>query len=223
MNRCDVCNVNVYESEKSCPLCGKAFDSTFDTEVLYPSYEKIKKDNFALKNIPLFISTVAIVICVYINIFTYDSGDVLWSLIVSGGIIFAYSLFRLIPTKKRRYGEKVVLTYVLISITSLAVDFSTGMAFWSTDFVFPFLTMSVILYLTILSIRNKNLFSEYFGYLLTVTAIGFVSIIIYLLGFYNYGWGAFVAIISSFCIALGLYLFADKPLKSEIKKRFYNK
>ncbi len=220
MNRCDNCNVFVYESETLCPLCQAQMQPIGETFVEFPEYKKISNKFSPINNIPHFITAASIIICVYINIFTYDKGDIIWSIIVSCAVICSFALYMIIKTNKKRYGSKVVYTYMLISSLVVVIDYSTGMRFWSTDFVFPFLTLSVLLYLTILAIRNKGHFSEYFGYLLTVTAISFTSIPLFIFGLYNYGWGALISILSCVIIAIGLYLFVDKPLKSEIKKRF---
>ncbi len=220
MKRCDSCNVSVYDSEPVCPLCYRDMGEVQKTSVEYPKYRDIISGKTPLRNLPLFIAATAIIVCIYINLFTYDSGDILWSLIVSAGVLYGLAMYYIIRTPNR-YGARVLYGYLSLSALLVILDFSTGRHYWSTDFAFPFLTIAVILYLTVLALRSKRLFSEYFGYILVVTLLSFLSVFSYILGFYNYSWGAFVTVVACVIIALGLYLFADKALKAELKKRFH--
>ncbi len=220
MKKCNNCNVQVYESEKICPLCYTKLGESKDSEVLYPQYKNIISEKSPLKHLPLFITATVILICVYINLFTHRPGNVVWSLIVSAAVLFVFAMYNVIKIQDR-YGAKIVYGYLCISLLLMAIDFSTGKHLWSTDFVFPFLTLATIVYLTALAVRSKRYFSEYFGFILVVLVISFASVIIYFLGFNNRAWGAFIANMACILIALGLYLFADKNLKTEIKKRFH--
>ncbi len=221
MNRCESCNVNIFESERQCPLCSCVMDKTNPSPVEYPPYHELAKKRSHLRNIPLFLSVSSALICAFINLFTHQKGDIIWSIIVCAAIMFCYLIYNIIGTPFKRYGAKVLYSYIFLSILVIVIDFTTGMLFWSTDFVFPFLSLAVTLYLTILCVRNKRTFSEYFGYILVIAIISFLPVLLFILGLNNYGWGAFVALLSCIIIAFGLYLFADKNLKNEIKKRFH--
>ncbi len=222
MNKCPNCNVSVYENEKNCPLCHEQFENIKnDSVVKYPNYKNIVKKHSIIKNILLLITFSTILICIYINLFTHEEGNVIWSIIVSISALYAFLIFRTIITSSKRFGAKIVITYILSSCLLITIDLSSGQFLWSTNYVFPFLTLAVIIYLTILAVRSKRLFSEYFGYILSVTSISFILIPLYLVGLSNKAWSAFVVILSCVIIALALYLFTDKSLKQEIKKRFH--
>ncbi len=221
MNKCKKCNVYVYESEKCCPLCYEKMENIKESSVEYPSYKKLIREKSPLKNIPLFVGITATIICVFINIFSHNPGDTIWVIPAGASVLFALSAYQLIRSQFIRYGAKILYLYIFLSAFTIIIDFSTSMLFWSTDFVFPFLTLGVLVYFSILSLQNKSTFSEYFGYMLTVTLIGLITILFYILNFYNYAWGSFVSVVSCVIIVLGLYLFADKSLKDEVKKRFH--
>ncbi len=224
MNRCTNCNVEVYESDKCCPLCKLAFDTSAyekDTPVKYPEYSEITKKISKIWKVPVFVSIVAIFISVYINIFTHESGSIIWAGIVAVALFYINAVIKVLKSKSKRYGAKVLLNYVITSSFIIALDMFTGRLFWSTNYVFPFLTIAVTLYLTVLAIRSRQLFSEYFGYIMVAVCISFVPIPIYLLGFSDRLWGVFIAAIACVLIVIGLFLFADKRLKQEILKRFH--
>ncbi len=223
MNRCKYCNVKIYESEKNCPLCHRVIDAAepSDTAVIYPQYQNIVSKKSQLRKLPIFFSIVAAIVCGYINIFTHTEGRILWSVIVAASLIFANSVFYVTQSTSKRFGAKVLLYYLLLSGLMVAIDLTTGVYFWSTNYVFPFLTLGTTLYLTVLAIRSKRLFSEYFGYVLVVLLIGLSPVVIHLLGFSNVAWGAFVTVITCIIVFIGLLMFFHKSFKDEIYKRFH--
>ncbi len=221
MNKCPNCDVNVYESEIKCPLCDYKFENNKRTNVQFPSYNYIIKNRSSLKNVPVFITFVVIVICCYINFFTYDTGDVLWSLIVAISCVLATAIIRLLHTKSLRFGSKVVMLYFSVSVFLFFIDMLTGPLFWATNYAIPLFTVVVTLYLTVLTVKSRQKFAEYFGNLLTVCIFSFTPILIYFSGYSNLTWGFLISGIFSCIIVLALYLFSDRSLKQELKKRFH--
>lgn len=220
MNKCEKCGVNVYESEKRCPLCHSEMLNVNETNVQYPKYKDIIKEKSPLKSIPLFVSTAIIIISIYINIFTYGSGEVFWAFIVSASVLYLFAMFKLTRSTKK-HGAKALLSYIFISLFLTVIDFTAGMLLWSVNYVLPFLTLAITVYLTALAVRSKTVFSEYFGYILVVIAIDIATTILDLLILKNPSWGTFMTVVSCLIIALVLYLFADKSLKNEVRKRFH--
>lgn len=220
MNKCEKCGVKLYESEKRCPLCQEKMTNVRETNVQYPNYKDIIKRKSPLKNIPIFVSTAITIISIYINIFTYDEGEIFWSFIVSASVLYLFAMYSLVNSSKK-YGAKVLLSYIFMSALLTIIDFTAGMHLWSVNYVLPFLTLAITVYLTMLAVRSKTVFSEYFGYILVVILIDVVSTILDLLILQDPSWGTFMTVVSCLIIALVLYIFADKSLKTEVKKRFH--
>ncbi len=223
MKTCSICNISVYDSQEHCPLCFQKFDNSVKTVVSYPKYEEIIKKRTPLKNLPLFLSVSASIICLLINLLTV--GHTFWALIVIVSLLYLNSVWFLVHSKKLHYGKKVIINYILLSFTLVVIDFSSSMKFWSTDYVFPFLSLLVTIYLMVLSLRNRTMFVEYFGYILITMLISgvpaVISFIFLISGFPYAPWALFAVAISSIIITFGLYLFADKMLKEELKKKFH--
>ncbi len=224
MNRCNECNVDIYESEQRCPLCHSEIENALPnikTAVSYPNYREITKRRSQLRKLPVFISISASIICLYINAFTHAEGGILWSIIVVTALIFANGVFYTTRSTARRFGAKVLINHILLSALVIIVDFTTGGQLWSTNYVFPFLTFATIIYLTVLAIRSKRHFSEYFGYILVVMLLGLVPIAIYLLGLADATWGVFLSAICCIIVVIALTTFFFNSLKQEIIKRFH--
>ncbi len=221
MNRCENCDVDLFDSEKKCPLCGEKFSGTGDSVIKYPEYKEIVSKRSPLWNVPMFVLFATTLICFYINFFTYDDGDVIWSAIVVAALLYINGVIGAVKSHTNRFASKVLINYVLLSVFVIVLDIILGMRFWSTNYVFPFLTILTTLFITVLALRSKSLFSEYFGYIITVTILSITPIPIYVFGLSNQPWGVFIAIMICAIIALGLYLFSHKTFKQEIKKRFH--
>ncbi len=219
MKKCNTCKVTLYDSEIYCPLCYLPLNKTKKSIVQYPDYNVIISKKKIVNNTSLFVAISSAIICMYINLFTHQKGEVFWSLIVSSSILYTYIEYNLL-SKQVFLGEKILFSYIYTSSLLVIIDFVTGMNQWSTEYVFPFITLGVIIILTILAVRGKRFFSEYFGYILSVVGVSLISIIFFLLNLNKNGWSAFIVLITSLILVIGLYVFADKTLKEEIKRRF---
>ncbi len=224
MNKCSKCGVFVYENQSCCPLCFEKFSNNKETVISYPKYEDIIKNRTPLKNLPLFLSISAGVICFFINLLMV--GSRWWSIIVIFSLIYSNVTLWLVNSKKLHFGRKVLIDYLILAITLIIIDIVTGMRFWSTDYVFPFLSFATTCYLMYLSLRTRAMFVEYFGYILVSMIISFIpaaiSFVLLIIGFNYVPWGVFSVAIGSLIITFGLYLFADDMLKQELKKKFHN-
>ncbi len=220
MKSCKHCAIAVYESEEVCPLCYAALGERQPSEVSYPTYEELLRERRPLRSLPLFLTITSIVICGYTNLFTHEAGDRIWSIIVAASVLFCFGMYHVIRIGMR-HARKIYFVYGLLSGYLFVLDLASGQLFWSTDYVFPFLTLGTAFYLTILALRDRRSFSEYFGYILAVAATSLISVLLFFLGLNQNSWGAFVGVLSCLIISLGLYLFADQSLKEEVKKRFH--
>ncbi len=212
MNRCKECNVQVYESERRCPLCHADMGQTKPTEVVYPEYSDIITLRSPLRNLPLFVSLTSIIVCVLVNWYTYDASEILWAGIVTAGVLYGFAMYKLTRTRKKNHGAKMLYSYITTGLLLLAINLFVGGFLWSVDIVLPALSLATIVYLTVCALRNRERFSEYFGYIMAVTLIGIAALVV---------WGIFIGVAVGVVIVLGLYLFADKGLREEIRKRFH--
>ncbi len=223
-HRCRKCKVNV--NGEICPLCKAKTDdienSSADYSCNYPKYPKNRKSwREILKKSTIFITVSLTLISVFINIFTYEKADNLWSIIVSGAMCLALVSVIQIISKQTYIGRKILCIYVCISIFLVVIDILYGFTKWSTNYVVPFMNIAVAIYFTFNAVLRKNRFSDYFGYLIFVFVLSFIPILYYIFGLSDRLWSSLVASLSCVIIAFGLWIFADKKLKNELKKIFH--
>ncbi|MDR0984280.1 MAG: DUF6320 domain-containing protein, partial [Ruminococcus sp.] len=152
VSRCIKCNVTV-ESGKRCPLCHTPIRGGGISDVSYPEYVPKYSDNrrFTLFRLFSFLSIVTGVLCTMINIFTFQKGSTLWSAIVITFLLFGWSALFTLRNKHINTAGKTLLFYLLIITGMLLIDIWSGFDKWSTTYVIPFVTMAVILYVTLLA------------------------------------------------------------------------
>ncbi len=222
---CKSCNLTILTDSPYCPLCHISIPkenlcerNAIVSKVLYPEYVAKKKSVFS-KSMS-FLAIALSVICVFINIFTFEQSRMLWSLIVVSSILLAHrSAFNWVSSI-RNSGSKIVSQFFLLSQLMLLIDIVMGYSGWALAFVIPWLSVSTTFVITIVALANKKNYTEYTGQLM---ASFFVSGLLALLAAFPFSihkWGLFVALLYSLFTLLALYMFSKAHFKNEIKKRF---
>lgn len=222
MNKCVDCKVEIFSNHAMCPLCGRHMENVQQCDIQYPKYtQPTERKNFLVKKCFLFLSLSIIILCIFINFFTYKVSPTLWSLIVGSSIAFIWTMIRSLASKRISVGGKILIQFTSTSVLIVVIDVCAGFTQWSTTYVIPFLIITVTLMYTILAVRSKKSFREYFGYLLTIFFISFCPFFIYIFSLSTQAWSSLVAVLYCLVTAIALLIFIDDDLKEELKKRFH--
>jgi hypothetical protein len=82
------------------------------------------------------------------------------------------------------------------------------------------MVLSTVL-LMVIALTKRLLWSEYLGYLLATFFISLFPLAFYLFGFASLIWTGITAMLTSLLTIIGMFIFADKLFKEEMKKRFH--
>lgn len=221
--KCKNCSVEVAKGQGKCPLCNKIIQEQDNSLLDYPKYNgiDIEVNKHMLRKILLFMSIVAGVVSIFINIFTYEEHSVLWSVLVVVALVVAWRCVRLIKSKKINIGGKAVHIFLAIALLVVTIDWCCGFLKWSTTYVIPFMSIALTLVITMITTTKKNRYNEYFGYLLTTFLVSLIPLALIIFPLSNSIWTSLVSIIFSLLTTVGLIIFSDKSFKTEIKKRFH--
>ena len=158
MKKCSKCNVTVNTNYKTCPLCYNELTETkgevnelFKQRELEPKKPSVKK---VLKKLFLFLSIIAIIVCVTINLMVKVFP--LWSLLVVLGILYVWILIVHTIISKRNIFEKLFLQIGTIIGLLFACQWISDGRQWMVDYVIPSISMAVMLVLFILCLSLKN-------------------------------------------------------------------
>lgn len=221
MNRCNHCKLTFEGKQSICPLC-QSMTEELDNGLItqYPSYDlrSIRKDGFFTKLIR-FVSLAIVLSTIYINAFTYSYASSLWSVTVLTTWLLIVLTRRIIKSKRRHLGNKLLSLYSIFILYMLILDFTYGFTHWSLTFVMPITTIMMSLIFTFIAAMSRHKFVDFFGYLLSIICLSFVPILAFLLGLSDYLWLSSLASFICLIIVIGLYEFAGSALKNEVKKK----
>jgi len=222
VNKCVSCKVSVYPQHCNCPLCGKSFDASAQSETSYPQYIFNRdKYGFTINKLLLFISIVVCAISIFINAFTLDKNLAPWSEIVCASVITLWLIIRNAFEKRNGFGKKVLYVYGIVSLFLIVLDIYSGFYKWSTTYAVPFMTVAVAFIFTVMAVINRINYIEYLGVLIALFFVSFCPVIIFLFSLATQMWTSFIAILYCLLTIIGLIIFSGRSFKQELKKRFH--
>ncbi len=223
MLKCRNCNVAVEEGITHCPLCGTRVDFRDLPDEAYPDYRDAYRviKAFSVRRLLFYLCVIGAVICFLVNLFTYSLAENFWSLIVISGVLCFWGFVRTVRSKKLIPGGKILLSYLLASVFLFVLDFSTGFHMWATTYVIPFITVAIVLCMTIYAVRHKTGYKDYLGYLLATLFISGIPLVFFLFSLCTVLWTSVVALAYALLTVLGFYLFSPQSFKAEMKKKFH--
>jgi hypothetical protein len=211
------------DGQKICPLCFANIESDDKGDTKYPDYggmyETIKY--FTVKKIFMFLGIAAGLIFLFLNIYLMKYPHDLWPFVLIAAVLFCWGLYKSIKSKKLILAGKVLACYFLLSTFLLVIDLYSVFYKWSVAYVIPFLTIALIVLITIIVIEQKRSCKDYLGYLLATLFISIYPLFLCFLSLSKVVWPSFAALGYGLLTGIAFYIFMDKGFKVEIKKMFH--
>ena len=225
MKTCRKCHVSLNTSRTTCPLCHTYLDDNGvkDFYQEYPPYKKILNKNILTIKILLFITIIAVVASVLINVLTVNKEHAsYWSVIVIGGIIFLWVLIGVTIISKRNAVFKIILQSLTVALLFYTIEINSSLeSGWSLKYIMPFIISGVIMTSGVLCLAIPKKAASYSIYILVLSIIGIVIFVVNLLKEFEPLWPSITCLAVSGVTILGLFFFGGKPLLEEIKKKMY--
>lgn len=220
MTFCKRCGVHLRGNQEICVLCGsrtESLDDGSESEREYPVVRYSNKLRYAVRLIAL-ISVVAVAVSLYIDY--HFQSDTFWSLIVLATAIYGWTAFLSRKTYKN-IGLMILIQLIAVSVVGYVIDFSTGNHGWMINYVIPFMLIAAQGIITAILIARPLLFRDVILYQLQIAVVGILSVLFLLFGVATVLWPYIAACVYSAVIFLGMFLFADRKTKQELRKRFH--
>ncbi len=222
MKKCSKCNVTVNTNYKTCPLCFNELSETqgevnemFKSRELEPKKNNVKK---LLTKIFLFISLVAIIVCLTVNLMVKPLP--LWSLLVALGIVYVWILVLHTIISKRNIFEKIVLQIGTLIGLLFVCEWVSGGKQWMVDYVIPSISMAVMLVLFILCLSLKN-HQGLVSFFIINIILTLISGILLLCKVPHFALLNIITCILGSVTIVGVVLFSGSALKNELSKKFH--
>lgn len=224
MMRCAHCHVDVLTPRQRCPLCESPLEEAQGPArnqqgEAYPDIPTVYKRHSFFFKLLIFLSVIAALCCVTLNIFFHQGGW--WSLIVLLGIGYMWVTVLLGIQRMRRIGRVILYQLLAISALVIGIDLLYGNYGWALDFVVPALCVSAMLAMAIVVAVRKMRLEDAGIYLLDNALLGIVPLIFVLTGLCEVRWPSLSCVMLSFVCIVGLFIFGGRDMAQEFRRRFH--
>jgi len=212
--------VYVLGSAPGCPLCQNPLPGEgAGEEDVYPNLPFVKKPHQLLFRLLVLGTVVVAVLCVAaflcLPVFRVAALAVLAGL-ASGWLAVGLTV------KRRGKPLKAVFWQVcVLSVLALAWDFGTGWRGWSLDFVLPILYICAMAVMAVVALVLRLGPADYLLYLVMNILLGFVPLVLLLVGALGTPYPAVVCAAVSVVFLAALILFRGPALKGELLRRLH--
>jgi hypothetical protein len=230
MNKCENCNVIVYDDTSVCPLCHSVLEEVEKEELQdfsmflehgapYPNVRRtVEIMHFVMKLI-LFLFIVAEVGLFVVN--WYVVPNFWWSGISGIAMVYIYLSMVYWIHHDAGYAAKIGLQISLTILLLGGIDYFTGMTGWSIQWAIPGVILFGDAIVFFLMMLNRQYWYSY-TFLLLIIAVFSVGII----GLYFAGKIASIVLPVISAGVTGVYLlgtiiFGDREFTRELKRRFH--
>ena len=136
MTLCVRCQVSVDAQHDQCPLCFKPLGHSTSSITEYPAYEELYQTSktFTRFRLLLFLTIVAVVAAITINLLTLDINPYLWSAILTVGLLYAWVAIKDTLLSSVHIGRKVLFHYMALSVFLFVIDICVDFTQWSTNY-----------------------------------------------------------------------------------------
>ena len=223
MKYCPQCKTHVKTVHDYCPLCHHGLNGEMRESFVSPYPEKNYRRKTLLpatKNILFFITVLAIVTLVIINLLI--SPETWWSLIPIGSVLYFWLAVRVGVLSRHNVAFRLAtLTVVLIAIVNVIDIFYGGNKGWARNYVSPFVLLSANLALGFLFWFKNTDYRDFLLYMLTIIVFSLTPLILYFIGLVEILWPAVTVFGLAVLIFFMITLFFPSAIKEEIKKRLH--
>lgn len=169
--------------------------------------------------IMLFASLLGSGVSILINLLVTPGS--MWSLIVVAVVVYCWATIPPLLRKGVNFAKQTVLMVSLTSLLVVGLDMLTGYQGWSVTYVVPGLLTSGTVAIALMVLFNRTNWAQYVMYQLLMGIFGFIPLILYFAGASHNLILVLVSSGVSLASLLATFVFADRTIKSEFKRRLH--
>ncbi len=219
MRYCKNCKLNISGDNQSCPLCKNDLEFGENSPNIFPVIPSIYEEQNIVFRILIFISIIGVSTCLILDYII--NNKLSWSLLILVGVLFFW--FNLISSIYKRSNPNAIIFNQILILSTCAViyDFLTGFTLWSITYALPFLCITAMAEMFIVSSILKYSTYNYITYLLGTSIIGIIQVIFIIFGLISITWPSVICFILSIIIINTILLFSNKKAIRELKRKFH--
>lgn len=191
-------------------------------EPMYPETDTPNLTSLTIYKWFSFACILAAVICLTVNFLAGHNSW--WSLVAVAGIGCLWTTLSVGYYKRNNLLKSVMWLYVLLTCGSMVWDAVYDFRGWSVDYVFPAISIVVLLSMLIISRLQAHTAKEYMIYFLMAAFYCIaVSVVLILLGVVKTFHFPVIASALAFLVVVVLMIFKWKDFKEEMSKKFHTR
>lgn len=219
MSQCKNCGITILDDAGICPLCGFALENPHDGESIYPDITGVTKAITMVARIYLTAAIMISVICVVLNYL--KSPDVLWSLVVIGGLVLTYLSLKILVEYEYGYHVRVYTTVFAALGYTILIDAVFGFQRWSLNFLFPAMILAIDLAAVILMIVNFRNWQSYLTWQIFMIVLSIVAVVLGNVGLITRPMMSWITLGITIFLFIGTVIIGGRRARTELKRRFH--
>lgn len=219
MKYCKNCKVSIQGNLTKCLFCNN--DLMVKSEINEDHFPYVQYKHSGLSNWTKAFTLGLLFIIFVVGLIDFSLNRTLtWSIIVITSCVCCYFL-NFIVFYFRGWLKKVVLTASLLLLLTILISIIIPNQFYLLDFLVPCGIFTLTFFVDIVVISRRIKWYDYGIYLFFVSLLGVLPLIFYLLGMTSISWPSIVCFSFSLISFIGMWLYADRSSKDELKRRFH--
>lgn len=194
-----------------------------DARIIEPEYPEERLASAAAKKFFQWFSFASVssaVIAAVINV-TITPGRY-WAVVVSGGILSMWVALAIGFVKRYNLLKNAMWQLLIITIGCLFWDLGTGWHKWSIDFVFPAISVIIMVSMLIITKVQRLAANEYMIYFVMASGYGMlIPLVLLLTGAVGITFPSVICMGFSFLFFMAQVIFKRRELGEELNKKFH--
>lgn len=189
-------------------------------EPAYPKSDTPELQGIKVYKVFTFLCILAAVVCLSVN-FLFTRGS-WWSLVAMAGVGCFWAMLSVGYYKRYNLLKDTMWLYVLLTCGSILWDVAYGFRGWSVDYVFPAISLVVLITMLIITRLQAHPARDYMIYFLMAAGYSLVvSVVLMLTRVVKVIHFSVASSAIGFLVVVLLMLFRWKEFKEEIAKKFH--
>lgn len=220
MSECKNCHVEILDDAEICPLCGFALEHPHDGTSIYPDITGVTKKITMVVRIYVTLAIISGMICFVINYF--KTPEVLWSLVVAGGLVLGYLALKVLAEYEFGYYVRIYTIMFAAFGYVLLIDAVFHLyERWSINYAFPAMILGIDLTVMILMLVNFRNWQSYLSWQIFMIVLSIIAVVLGHFGIITRPTLSWIALAVSFFFFIGTVIIGGRRARTELARRFH--
>ena len=223
MKYCKYCKTKIDTTNDFCPLCFNHIEEIDNSSEMFYTPRKTNDSSDKIKHfivkLFLFLSICAIITCFIVNYLV--NFNIQWFWLVGFGILYVWVLIAHTIMSRQSVFKKIFLQIISIALILYFSERISASHDWLFQYVFPSVSFSIILVLTIILLTDKNKSASVIGFMFIILLLFTVSLLLLIFNLVQFKLLNLINCMLCFLTILAYFIFGYHAIKQDLSKKFH--